>query len=102
MEERYRLLQSNAEKRRVQEMLLGFIEEHNGRVVQLVPGSTTRCYIVSRRAALQICAAKLRDGPFPVDDDDDDDHLLDDGTIHTFPTDDLSVNHDFNINEIIF
>lgn len=93
-EERYTLLRSHAAKRRVQEMLLGFVERHGGRVMKQVPRSETHCYVVSRRKALSIMAAKLREGP--------DLTAIDDGSIQSYPTDDMDTDDDFNIKEIMF
>lgn len=94
-EERYASLRTHAAKRRVQEMLLRFVEVNGGRVVKSVPGRAMYYYVVSRDKALSIMAAKLREGP-------DRTTILDDASIRTFPMDHMDRDEDFNVTEINF
>ena len=75
IDEMYSLLTTHAAKRRVEEMLLHFIEkEHNGRVVQRVRGRRGYFHVVSEKKKLSIMGKMLYEGPkitVPGPDDDD-------------------------------
>jgi hypothetical protein len=94
VEELYVLRQTNAEKRRIQEMLLEFVERNDGRVVKDIRHRKGYCYVVPRQEALTVMAAKLREGP--------DITAIDDGSIGTISTQSLEVDNDVNISEISF
>ena len=94
LEERYKILHRNAEKRRIQEMLLGFITERGGRILNKVPHDDMHYYVVSNSVALIKMATKLRDGPDPT--------MIDDASIHSFPTDDMDLEDGFKVTEIVF
>lgn len=93
--ELYSLLRTHAEKQRVQLMLLEFIELNGGRCVKQVPGRRDYLFVLSRREAMKVCAAKLRDGPVILE--------FDATSIHTIPLNgNETIPDDFNITEISF
>jgi hypothetical protein len=91
---RYKHLRSHVEKRFVQAMLLRYIHNHGGRILNKVPGDGMHYYVVSHHEALKKMAAKLRDGPYST--------IIDDASIQSFSTDDMEIDNDFNISDIVF
>lgn len=86
-QERYSKLRTVAERRRVQELLLRFIERNGGRVLMKVPDRFDYYYVVSRSRALFRMATMLRNGPTLPDN-------MDDASVHSFPADEMSVDDD--------
>ena len=95
VEEQYRLLPTHAAKRRVQEMLLEFIEFNGGKVVKLVPKRPGYYFVLVRSEALKMLGKKLYEGPNPMAIDDI-------RSIGTFPVDEDDMDDTFDLTDINF